>query len=184
MVRFRTGVYCKLRLKRFSSGYLNTTRRRCTHMCSPEQFRNVLPRQSSFSKTLPADAAASVLAHTNTPHACAPKTNTPQLGERLKGVVVTELEGTSGKKAWVSLGVMRRAKGGRFSPVDGMIRLSKEKGLKPKKVAVDRPVTVYVSKVCSRSAENTGPDPKSVGRKIHRRVLSPRPRSYCTSSRI
>lgn len=59
---------------------------------------------------------------------------------------MSELEGTSGKKAWVSLGVMRRAKGGKFSHVDGMIRLSKEKGLKPKKVAVDRPVTVYVSK--------------------------------------
>lgn len=70
----------------------------------------------------------------------------PQIGERLKGVVVTELEGTSGKKAWVSLGVMRRAKGGKFSHVDGMIRLSKEKGLKPRKVAVDKPVTVYVSK--------------------------------------
>eukprot|EP00752_Nemacystus_decipiens_P017765 g15927.t2 len=70
-----------------------------------------------------------------------------KVGERLKGVVVSELEGKSGKKAWVSLGVMRRSKGGRFSPVDGMIRLSKEKGLKPKKVAIDRPVTVYVSKV-------------------------------------
>ncbi|CAN0150451.1 unnamed protein product [Pylaiella littoralis] len=70
-----------------------------------------------------------------------------KVGERLKGVVVSELEGTSGKKAWVSVGVMRRAKGGKFSQVDGMIRLSKEKGLKPKKVAIDRPVTVYVSKV-------------------------------------
>lgn len=68
-------------------------------------------------------------------------------------MVVSELEGTSGKKAWVSLGVMRRAKGGRFSPVDGMIRLNREKGLKPKKVAVDRPVTVYVSKVRSRRAD-------------------------------
>ncbi|CAM9593841.1 unnamed protein product [Scytosiphon promiscuus] len=70
-----------------------------------------------------------------------------KVGERLKGVVVAELEGTSGKKAWVNVGVMRRAKGGKFSAVDGMIRLSKEKGLKPRKVAVDRPVTVYVSKV-------------------------------------
>eukprot|EP00903_Cladosiphon_okamuranus_P019672 g18081.t2 len=70
-----------------------------------------------------------------------------KVGERLKGVVVSELEGKSGKKAWVSLGVMRRAKGGRFSNVDGMIRLNKEKGLKPKKVAIDRPVTVYVTKV-------------------------------------
>ena len=68
------------------------------------------------------------------------------MGERLKGVVVSELDGTSGKKAWVSVGVMRRAKGGRFSQVDGMIRLNKEKGLKPRKVAVDKPVTVYVSK--------------------------------------
>ncbi|CBJ31572.1 conserved unknown protein [Ectocarpus siliculosus] len=70
-----------------------------------------------------------------------------EVGERLKGVVVTELDGTSGKKAWVRVGVMRRAKGGKFSHVDGMIRLNKEKGLKPKKVAVDKPVTVYVSKV-------------------------------------
>lgn len=73
--------------------------------------------------------------------------NANQVGERLKGVVVSELDGTSGKKAWVSVGVMRRAKGGKFSQVDGMIRLSKEKGLKPKKVAIDKPVTVYVSKV-------------------------------------
>lgn len=78
-----------------------------------------------------------------------PASPPPQVGERLKGVVVAELDGASGKKAWVNVGVMRRAKGGKFSAVDGMIRLSKEKGLKPKKVAIDRPVTVYVSKASS-----------------------------------
>lgn len=77
-------------------------------------------------------------------------TREPQVGERLKGVVVSELDGTSGKKAWVSLGVMRRARGGKFAQVDGMIRLNREKGLKPKKVAVDRPLTVYVSKASKR----------------------------------
>lgn len=70
-----------------------------------------------------------------------------QIGERLKGIVVDELDGATGKKAWVRLGVTRRAKGGTQAYVDGMLRLNKEKGLKPKKVAIDRPVTVYVKEV-------------------------------------
>lgn len=89
------------------------------------------------------------------------------MGERLKGVVVSELEGASGKKAWVSLGVMRRAKGGKFSHVDGMIRLSKEKGLKPKKVAVDRPVTVYVSKASRMDRKMRSPPPVQLGTIFH-----------------
>lgn len=70
----------------------------------------------------------------------------------MKGIVVSELEGTTGKKAWVRVNVARAAKGGRMRYVDGMIRLSKEKGLKPRKVAVDKPVTVFVRKVraCGR----------------------------------
>lgn len=57
------------------------------------------------------------------------------------------LEGNTGKKAWVRVGIMRASKGGKMAYVDGMIRLSKEKGLKPRKVAVDKPLTVYVAKV-------------------------------------
>ncbi|CAN0597327.1 unnamed protein product, partial [Laminaria digitata] len=70
-----------------------------------------------------------------------------QVGERLKGIVVNLLEGSTGKKAWVRVGIMRASKGGKLAYVDGMIRLSKEKGLKPRKVAVDKPLTVYVTKV-------------------------------------
>lgn len=69
------------------------------------------------------------------------------MGDRLKGIVVNLLEGSTGKKAWVRVGIMRASKGGKLAFVDGMIRLSKEKGLKPRKVAVDKPLTVYVTKV-------------------------------------
>lgn len=61
--------------------------------------------------------------------------------------MVDELDGTTGKKAWVRVGVTRKAKEGKLAYVDGMLRLNKEKGLKPKKVAIDRPVTVYVKEV-------------------------------------
>lgn len=70
-----------------------------------------------------------------------------QVGEKLKGIVVSELDGKTGKKAWVRLGVRRKAKGGRFAYVDGMVRLNKERGIDPRKVAVDKPVTVFVREV-------------------------------------
>lgn len=65
----------------------------------------------------------------------------------MKGIVVTELDGKTGKKAWVRVGVTRAAKGGRTVDVNGMIRVDKQKGIKPARMAVDKPVTVYVSKV-------------------------------------
>lgn len=74
-----------------------------------------------------------------------------KIGDRLKGVVASELEGTTGKKAWITVPVVRIAKGGKYARVDAMIRLDKEKGVKKKKVAVDKPVTVYVKKVRSAS---------------------------------
>lgn len=66
------------------------------------------------------------------------------MGERLKGIVIGELDGKTGKKAWVRVDVRRRAKGGRYRYVNGMLRLSQEKGLKPRKVQIDKPVTVFV----------------------------------------
>lgn len=65
----------------------------------------------------------------------------------MKGVIVTELDGKTGKKAWVRAGVSRAAKGGKIVDVNGMIRVDKQKGIKPARMAVNKPVTVYVSKV-------------------------------------
>ena len=74
-------------------------------------------------------------------------TQAKQVCDRLKGIVVDELEGETGKKAWVRLGVTRYTKGGGTAFVDGMIRVDEQKGIEPTRMAVDKPVTVYVSKV-------------------------------------